>query len=74
MPANLNSQRSYGWQSRRLKKGDLVFFDENGGGGLTHVGIYAGNNDIVHASNYYMAVVESDKRYIPGFAGWRRIR
>ena len=33
-----------------LLPGDLVFFSSNGGYSVTHVGIYTGNNQFVHAS------------------------
>lgn len=32
-----------------LQPGDLVFFDTEGAGAATHVGIYAGNNIMIHA-------------------------
>jgi len=52
----------------RLRKGDIVFFAE-GGRGLTHVGIYSGNGNLVHASKYFGKVVESQMRYIRGYSG-----
>lgn len=33
-----------------LRKGDLVFFDTNGDGTINHVGIYAGNGQMLNAS------------------------
>ncbi|MFJ7746597.1 LysM peptidoglycan-binding domain-containing protein [Peribacillus sp. NPDC097295] len=36
--------------SYSLKKGDLVFFDTNRDGVINHVGIYAGNNQMINAS------------------------
>jgi len=33
----------------RLERGDLVFFNTSGGGGISHVGIYIGNNRFIHA-------------------------
>jgi len=54
------------------KPGDLVFFDEHGRN-ISHVGIYAGNGKIVHASDYYNRVVESQMRYIKGYVGARRL-
>jgi cell wall-associated NlpC family hydrolase len=32
-----------------LKRGDLVFFDTEGRGNVSHVGIYVGNDNFVHA-------------------------
>jgi len=34
-----------------LKPGDIVFFAGTGASGITHVGIYAGNNQFIHAPN-----------------------
>ncbi len=56
-----------------LRKGDIVFFSE-GGGGLTHVGIYSGRGNLVHASKYFGKVVESQMRYIRGYSGAIRLR
>jgi cell wall-associated NlpC family hydrolase len=57
-----------------LKPGDLVFFDEDGGGGPpTHVGIYMGNGRIVHASSFTGDVTETDMKYLKGFIGGRRL-
>jgi len=35
---------------RQLLKGDLVFFATSGGRRISHVGIYTGNNQFIHAS------------------------
>jgi cell wall-associated NlpC family hydrolase len=67
------AQMSYGWEPRRMKPGDLMFFSEDGYS-ITHVGIYAGDGLILHASDYFYEVVESDYTYIEGFVGVRRIR
>ena len=32
-----------------LMPGDLVFFDHNGGSNINHVGIYIGNNEMIHS-------------------------
>lgn len=62
-----------------LRPGDLVYFRENGGSYITHVGIYSGKNSytgeqmIVHASSYFGKVVESQMKYIRGYAGARRL-
>ena len=61
------------WRKSNLTLGDHVFFKE-GGGGLTHVGIYSGNGNIVHASSYYNKVVESKMKYIRGYFGAKRYR
>jgi cell wall-associated NlpC family hydrolase len=55
-----------------LRRGDIVFFAE-GGGGLTHVGIYSGRGNLVHASKYFGKVVESKMRYIRGYSGAIRL-
>lgn len=34
-----------------LQKGDLVFYGKKSGGGVTHVGIYMGNGQVIHESN-----------------------
>lgn len=36
-------------RKERLRKGDLVFFATNGGRRVTHVGIYAGGGEFIHA-------------------------
>lgn len=43
-----------------LLPGDLVFFSSNGGYSVTHVGIYIGNNQFVHASSPKIGVVVSN--------------
>lgn len=42
-----------------LQPGDLVFFSSNNGYSITHVGIYIGNNQFVHASSPKVGVVIS---------------
>lgn len=43
-----------------LKPGDIVFFAGTGGSGITHVGIYAGNGQFIHAPNSRSVVSYSD--------------
>lgn len=43
----------------QLKAGDLVVFDTLGKNRISHVGIYIGNNQFVHASSGYKKVVIS---------------
>ena len=56
-----------------LRKGDLVFFKEGGANYITHVGIYAGNGDILHASTYWGKVVEKPMQYVDGYFGARSL-
>ena len=59
----------------RLRLGDIVFFKEGGPRrGITHVGIYSGGGNLVHASAYFGKVVESKMRYIKGYSGAKRLR
>jgi len=78
LPDNPARQWRYGRKVRKkanLRAGDLVFFKENGRSGpITHVGIYAGRGNILHASNYYHKVVESKMKYINGYFGAKRLR
>jgi cell wall-associated NlpC family hydrolase len=58
-----------------LRRGDIVFFKEAGKSNpITHVGIYSGNGNLVHASNYFNKVVESKMKYIRGYYGAKRLR
>lgn len=43
-----------------LKAGDIVFFAGTGGSGISHVGIYAGNGQFIHAPNSRSTVSYSD--------------
>ena len=54
----------YANNGKRVKKaelvpGDLVFFSDNGGASVTHVGIYIGDDEFVHASRPGVGVVIS---------------
>ena len=42
----------YGVSSRNLRAGDLVFFNTTGRG-VSHVGIYLGNDQMANANSYY---------------------
>lgn len=68
-------EKQYGKGARvpkgREKPGDLVFFNEHGRG-ISHVGIYSGNGKLIHASDYYNKVTESQMKYIKGYVGARR--
>ena len=59
----------------RLRPGDIVFFKEAGPRrSITHVGLYSGRGNIVHASAYFGKVVESKMRYVKGYSGAKRLR
>ena len=59
----------------KLKRGDLVAFKEAGRHRpITHVAIYAGHRNILHASNYFGKVVKSKMKYVHGYFGAKRIR
>lgn len=77
LPDHPAKQWRYGKKVRRkanLRLGDLVFFKERGRKHpITHVGIYSGRGNLVHASSYYGKVVESKMKYINGYVGARRV-
>ncbi|MEJ7815183.1 MAG: NlpC/P60 family protein [Rubrobacter sp.] len=57
-----------------LLPGDLVFFKEAGmNRPITHVGIYSGRGNILHASTYWGQVVESPMKNVDGYYGARRL-
>ena len=71
--------RKKGWAVpvTEMRPGDLVFFDTVGRGGVTHVGIYLGDDQFVNANSYYGRVVidklESDRYWSPRYLSARRI-
>jgi cell wall-associated NlpC family hydrolase len=57
-----------------VRPGDLVFFKEAGRNRpITHVGIYSGHGNLIHASNFFGKVVESKMKYMRGYYGAKRI-
>lgn len=74
LPHSDDAQYRYGKKVPKGQEqpGDLVFFDEHGDG-ISHEGIYAGNGRILHASDYFGRVTESDIEYIEGYVGARRL-
>jgi cell wall-associated NlpC family hydrolase len=76
LPDSPSTQWHYGRSVPKdeLQPGDLVFFKEEGPNyPITHVGIYAGRGNLIHASSYYGKVVESEMRYIKGYYGAKRL-
>ena len=58
----------------RLSKGDLVFFATSGSGEVSHVGIYLGENNIIHAPGWGKRIrIDSleEKYYRRHFVGMR---
>jgi cell wall-associated NlpC family hydrolase len=78
LPDSPITQWKYGHLVRdrsQLKLGDLLFWKENGySNPITHVGMYAGNGYVLHASSYYHKVVKSKMRYVTGYYGAKRVR
>jgi len=59
-----------------LRPGDLVFFKDTYKPGISHVGVYTGNNKFVHAANHHKGVTIarlSDPYYQLHYAGARRL-
>jgi cell wall-associated NlpC family hydrolase len=59
-----------------LRPGDLVFFKNTYKKGISHVGVYAGNNKFVHAAGRHQGVTIaklSDPYYQLHYAGARRL-
>lgn len=75
LPFSEDQQWRYGKKVSKRRSGDLVFFKEGGRKrGITHVGIYSGNGNLVHASAYFDRVVESKMKYIRGYSGAKRLK
>ena len=64
LPRTSKDQSTYGTtvSKSNLRVGDLVFFDTDGAndGNVSHVGIYIGSNQFIHASSSKGKVVISD--------------
>ena len=61
LPHLAAGQATLGWWVSRnsLRPGDLLFFDTNGSGKVTHCGIYLGNNEFVSAQSGGGKVMEA---------------
>ncbi len=80
IPRVSKDQSKYGAYVSRsnVQKGDLVFFDTDGSndGNVSHVGIYIGNGQFIHASSSKDEVVISDfnsNYYTNAFVNARRV-
>ena len=79
LPRTSSAQSKYGTyvSKSNLKVGDLVFFDTNGAndGNVSHVGIYLGNNQFIHASSSKGKVVisEMSSYYSGAYVNARRV-
>ena len=78
LPRTSSAQSQHGQSVGRgeLKKGDLVFFRTRGGSRVSHVGIYMGGGQFIHASSGSGRVRVnnlSDSYYSKRFAGARRV-
>ncbi|MGM9929745.1 MAG: C40 family peptidase [Bacillus sp. (in: firmicutes)] len=74
LPRTAAQQYKYGKYVGKngLRKGDMVFFNTTGG--ISHVGIYIGNNKFVHSSSSGLRVDSMNNSYWkPKFVGGKRI-
>ncbi len=75
LPHSASAQYKYGTEAdtKNLKCADLVFFDYNKDGKIDHVGIYIGNNTVVHASQSRGKVISSTYSAMSCIYGARRL-
>ncbi len=76
LPDHPVEQWKYGREVAKsnLRPGDLVFFKEAGRSNpITHVAIYSGSGNIIHASSYWGRVVERPMKYLSGYYGAKRL-
>lgn len=74
LPDDPNRLWNYGRKVSKPRPGDIVFYKEGGSRYITHAGIYAGNGEIIHASDYFGKVVRSGMRWRgDGYIGARRL-
>jgi cell wall-associated NlpC family hydrolase len=74
LPRSSAQQYTYGkWVSKKaLKKGDLVFFATSGGNKVSHVGVYTGNNEFIHAPSAGKSINTeslSNRYYVKRYVG-----
>ena len=80
LPRNSAVQSKYGTYVSRsnIKAGDLLFFDTNGSnnGAVSHVGLYIGNGQMIHASYSQRKIVTvsiNNSYYQTAFVNARRV-
>ena len=80
LPRNSAVQSKYGTYVSRsnIKGGDLLFFDTNGSnnGAVSHVGLYIGNGQMIHASYSQRKIVTvsiNNSYYQNAFVNARRV-
>ena len=80
LPRTSSAQSKYGTyvSKSNLKAGDLVFFDTNGAndGNVSHVGMYIGNGQMIHASYGQKKIVIAnfnDSYYQNAYVNARRV-
>ncbi|MBP3040861.1 LysM peptidoglycan-binding domain-containing protein [Bacillaceae bacterium Marseille-Q3522] len=75
---SLNRLSAAGYYSRSYyvndpKPGDLVFFENTYKAGISHLGIYLGNNEFIHADSSGVRITSLDNPYYnPRFDGFKR--
>jgi cell wall-associated NlpC family hydrolase len=75
LPRNSREQARVGTDVASVRTGDLVFFDTSINGGISHVGVYLGNNTFAHASSSKGVTKSSlrEKYYVKRFVKGGRI-
>ena len=78
LPRTATEQYEHGTKipDNQLRAGDLVFFKNTYKRGISHVGIYVGGGEFVHAANSHKGVRMdhlSDRYYQAHYAGARRV-
>lgn len=78
IPRSSRTQATFGTEVARenLQPGDLVFFNTTSSGNISHVGLYIGDDIMIHASSSKSSVVKSslsEKYYDARFVTARRI-
>lgn len=65
LPHSAREQSGYGTSISRdsLKPGDLVYFDTSRGRGISHVGIYIGDGNFIHAGSKGVSINNLDTKY-----------